>query len=58
MPIWLRTFTLNQISEYNREAQEKMNEASSKNNNEQTAIGADGKINPASFKKPTSSSYK
>ena len=58
MPIWLRNFTSNQISEHNRQAQEKMDEASSQNSNKQTAIGADGKINPAAFKKPTSSSYK
>ena len=58
MPIWLRNFTLNQISEHNRKEQEKMDAASSKNSNKQTAIGPDGKINPAAFKKPTKSNYK
>jgi len=58
MPIWLRNFTFNQISEYKKEEQEAYEKASSQNSNKQTAIGADGKINPQAFKKPTSSSYK
>ncbi len=58
MPIWLRNFTFNQISEYKKEEQEAYENASSKDSNKQTAIGPDGKINPQAFKKPTSSSYK
>mgnify|MGYP001163552727 CR=1 FL=1 len=58
MPIWLRNFTLTQISEYKKEEHEAYEKASSKDSNKQTAIGPDGKINPQAFKKPTSSSYK
>jgi len=58
MPIWLRNFTFNQISEYKKEEHEAYEKASSQDSNKQTAIGPDGKINPQAFKKPTSSSYK
>ena len=58
MPIWLRNFTLTQVSDYNKKQKEAYDKASSKNSNQQTAIGADGKINPAAFQRPTKSNYK
>ena len=58
MPLWLRKYTFSQIQNFYKEEKDSIEEAQSKNTNKQTAIGADGKINPQAFKKPTSSSYK
>jgi hypothetical protein len=58
MPIWLRKYTFSLIQKFNKDSNEAIEAAKSKNTNKQTAIGADGKINPAAFKKPTSSSYR
>ena len=58
MPIWLRKYTFSQIQNFYKEEKEQIENSQSKDSNKQTAIGPDGKINPAAFKKPTSSSYK
>jgi len=58
MPLWLRKYTFSQIQNFYKEEKDSIEAAQSKNTNKQTAIGADGKINPQAFKKPTSSSYK
>ena len=58
MPIWLRKYTFSQIQNFYKEEKEQIENPQSKDSNKQTAIGPDGKINPAAFKKPTSSSYK
>lgn len=58
MPLWLRKYTFSQIQKFHKDSNDAIEAAQSKNTNKQTAIGADGKINPQAFKKPTSSSYK
>ena len=57
MPIWLRKFTFSQIVKHNKEQQEQIDKSSNQNSNKQTAIGADGKINPTAFQRPTKSNY-
>ena len=57
MPLWLRKFTLQQIIDWKKTEKEEYEKSSSKGTNKQTAIGADGKINPAAFKRPTKSNY-
>ena len=58
MPLWLRKYTFSQIQKFYKEEKDSIEQSQAKSKNQQTAIGADGKINPQSFKKPTSSSYK
>ena len=58
MPIWLRKFTYQQIVDYKKEEKKAYDKAASKNKNQKTAIGADGKINKSAFKRPTKSNYK
>jgi len=58
MPLWLRKYTFSQIQKFYKEEKDSIEQSQAKSKNEQTAIGADGKINPQAFKKPTSSSYK
>lgn len=58
MPIWLRKYTFSQIQNFYKKSNEEAEAAQSQSSNKQTAIGPDGKINPAAFKKPTSSSYR
>lgn len=57
MPLWLRKFTLQQIIDWKKEEKEAYEKASSQGTEKQTAIGADGKINPSAFQRPTKSSY-
>tara|TARA_Y100000296_G_C5018580_1_gene178695 strand:+ start:120 stop:446 length:327 start_codon:yes stop_codon:yes gene_type:complete len=57
MPIWLRKFTFNQIQSFYQKETEDLEKAKQKSSGKTTAIGADGKINPAIFKRPTKSSY-
>ena len=57
MPLWLRKFTLQQIIDWKKTEKEEYEKSSSKGTNKQTAIGADGKINPAAFQRPTKSNY-
>jgi|TARA_R110000851_G_C12795576_1_gene536837 hypothetical protein len=57
MPLWLRKFTLQQIIDWKKDEKAEYEKVSSQNTNKQTAIGADGKINPSAFQRPTKSSY-
>lgn len=58
MPIWLRKFTFSTLQAHYKEEQDAIEESKNQNQNKQTAIGPDGKINPQSFKKPTKSNYR
>ena len=64
MPIWLRKFTFKTLFTFStlqahyKEEQDAIEESKNQNQNKQTAIGPDGKINPQSFKKPTKSNYR
>lgn len=50
MPIWLRTFTYNEIKKYNEEQSAAIQKASKvKNSNQKTLIDKDGKINTPEF---------
>ena len=57
MPLWLRKFTLQRIIDWRKAENEAHEAASSKESNNTTAIGADGKVNPAAFQRPTKSNY-
>jgi hypothetical protein len=53
MPIWLRRFTFNQISQY---YEDQIPDPSNKSQGNKTVIGSDGKIkSPEFLKKPTQS---
>lgn len=57
MPLWLRKFTLQQIIDFKKTEKDEYDKATSEGSNKQTAIGADGKVNPQAFQRPTKSSY-
>ena len=58
MPLWLRNFTFSQIQKFHKDESDKFEKEKQKSKGKKTAIGQDGKINPAVFQKPTKSSYK
>lgn len=58
MPIWLRKFTFHQIQSFYKKESEQIEKAKNQGKNIKTAVGADGKINPSVFSKPTKSSYR
>ena len=58
MPIWLRKFTFQEVSEFYKNQADEMQKAQSKNKGTKTVIPAGGKVSPPNFKSPSKTSYK
>jgi len=58
MPIWLRKFTFQEVSEFYKKESEAIEKSQSKNKGNKTIIPAGGKVSPPNFKSPSKTSYK